>query len=81
MDLMRSLPLGLYLETPITWLHQLDSRVAFGMLTSFCGAITATVEWRLGTAAGLIVLTQYRNSTGYGDNKWAGLDYHSMFVV
>lgn len=35
MDLLRSLPLGLYLEKPITWLHQLDSRVKLAWLMSF----------------------------------------------
>lgn len=35
MDLLRSLPLGLYLEQPITWLHKLDSRVKLGWLMSF----------------------------------------------
>jgi len=58
MDLMRSLPLGLYLETPITWLHRLDSRVKLAWLTSFLVVpLLATVEWRLGIAASLIVLT------------------------
>ncbi|HEY9690251.1 MAG TPA: CbiQ family ECF transporter T component [Coleofasciculaceae cyanobacterium] len=35
MDLMRSLPLGLYLEQPVTWLHRLDSRVKLIWLLAF----------------------------------------------
>lgn len=35
MDLLRSLPLGLYLEQPITWLHYLDPRVKLLWLMSF----------------------------------------------
>jgi energy-coupling factor transport system permease protein len=35
MDLLRSLPLGLYLEQPITWLHRLDPRVKLAWLMSF----------------------------------------------
>lgn len=32
---MRSLPLGLYLEQPVTWLHRLDSRVKLIWLLAF----------------------------------------------
>jgi energy-coupling factor transport system permease protein len=35
MDLLRSLPIGLYLEKPLTWLHQLDPRVKLAWLCSF----------------------------------------------
>ncbi|MGB5900538.1 MAG: CbiQ family ECF transporter T component [Geitlerinemataceae cyanobacterium] len=35
MDLLRSLPLGLYLEQPVTWLHHLDPRVKLAWLMSF----------------------------------------------
>ncbi len=58
MDLMRSLPLGLYLETPITWLHRLDSRVKLAWLMSFLVVpLLATLEWRMGIVVSLIVLT------------------------
>ena len=58
MDLLRSLPLGLYLEQPITWLHRLDSRVKLVWLTSFLlSPILATVQWRLFLVGLLIVLT------------------------
>jgi energy-coupling factor transport system permease protein len=35
MDLLRSLPLGLYLEQPVTWLHRLDPRVKLAWLIGF----------------------------------------------
>lgn len=58
MDLLRSLPLGLYLEQPITWMHQLDPRVKLGWLTSFLLApVLASTLWRLGLVVLLIVLT------------------------
>jgi len=38
MDLLRSLPLGLYLEQPITWLHRLDPKVKLAWLMSFLAA-------------------------------------------
>lgn len=58
MDLMRSLPLGLYLEQPITWLHHLDSRVKFAWLMTFLFApIQADPLWRVGLVVGLILLT------------------------
>lgn len=58
MDLLRSLPLGLYLEQPITWLHHLDSRVKFFWLMSFLAApILANPYWRLAVVALLILLT------------------------
>jgi energy-coupling factor transport system permease protein len=48
MDLLRSLPIGLYLEKPITWLHQLDPRVKLGWLLSFLLApIAANSTWRI----------------------------------
>jgi energy-coupling factor transport system permease protein len=58
MDLLRSLPLGLYLEQPVTWLHSLDSRVKFGWLMSFLLApLLANPYWRLTLVALLILLT------------------------
>ncbi len=48
MDLLRSLPLGLYLEQPITWLHKLDPRVKFIWLMSFLTTyIFASTLWRV----------------------------------
>ena len=58
MDLMRSLPLGLYLETPVTWMHRLDPRVKLGWLMSFLLLpLLASLEWRLGLSAVLMALT------------------------
>lgn len=58
MDLLRSLPLGLYLEKPITWLHRLDPRVKLAWLLSFLAApIMATSVYRIGLVALLIGLT------------------------
>lgn len=58
MDLLRSLPLGLYLEQPITWLHQLDSRVKLAWLMSFLiTPILADPIWRLAIVGFLIILT------------------------
>jgi energy-coupling factor transport system permease protein len=58
MDLLRSLPLGLYLEQPITWLHKLDSRVKLAWLMSFLFApILANPTWRIGLAVLLILIT------------------------
>lgn len=58
MDLLRSVPLGLYLEQPITWLHRLDPRVKIAWSISFLVVpVLANPYWRLGIAAVLIVLT------------------------
>jgi energy-coupling factor transport system permease protein len=58
MDLLRSLPLGLYLEQPVTWLHRLDSRVKFGWLMSFLIApVLANAPTRLAIVALLVALT------------------------
>ncbi|MBW4648103.1 MAG: CbiQ family ECF transporter T component [Kastovskya adunca ATA6-11-RM4] len=58
MDLLRSLPLGLYLEQPVTWLHHLDSRVKFAWLMSFLAApLLAPPVWRILLVVMLIVLT------------------------
>jgi energy-coupling factor transport system permease protein len=55
MDLLRSLPLGLYLEQPVTWLHRLDPRVKIAWLLSFLFAtILANVPCRL-VLVGLLV--------------------------
>ena len=58
MDLLRSLPIGLYLEKPITWLHKLDPRVKLGWLMSFLlTPLLSSPSWRLGLVALLIFLT------------------------
>ncbi len=58
MDLLRSLPLGLYLEQPQTWLHKLDSRVKFAWLMSFLTTyIFANNLWRVLLVIFLILVT------------------------
>ena len=58
MDLLRSLPLGLYLEQPITWLHRLDPRVKLTWLMSFLVApILANSVWRVLLVVLLILVT------------------------
>jgi energy-coupling factor transport system permease protein len=58
MDLLRSLPLGLYLEQPVTWLHRLDARVKIAWLMTFLVTpLLAPIPWRVGIVVGLIGLT------------------------
>jgi energy-coupling factor transport system permease protein len=58
MDLLRSLPLGLYLEQPITWMHRLDPRVKLGWLLTFLATpFLASPLWRIGLVVLLILLT------------------------
>ena len=58
MDLLRSLPIGLYLEQPVTWLHKIDPRVKLAWLMTFLAApLLANPYWRLGLAGLLILLT------------------------
>lgn len=58
MDLLKTLPLGLYLEQPITWLHKLDPRVKLAWLMSFLFApILANSLLRIGLVVLLILLT------------------------
>ncbi len=58
MDLLRSLPIGLYLEQPITWLHHLDARVKLIWLMSFLIApVLANPIWRMGLVLLLILIT------------------------
>lgn len=60
MDLLRSLPIGLYLEQPISWLHKLDPRVKLGWLMSFMlTTIAASPAWRLSLVGILILLTLF----------------------
>jgi len=58
MDLLQSLPLGLYLEQPQTWLHKLDPRVKFWWLMSFLTTyIFASTIWRVVLVLVLIFIT------------------------
>lgn len=58
MDLLRNLPIGLYLEQPITWLHKLDPRVKLIWLLSFLAApILASSPWRIALVLMLIAIT------------------------
>jgi len=58
MDLLRSLPLGLYLEQPITWMHRLDPRVKLAWLMAFLAApFLANALWRISLVGLLILLT------------------------
>lgn len=57
MDLLRSLPIGLYLEQPVSWLHRLDPRVKLGWLLSFLLApVLASSMWKLGIVAMLVLI-------------------------
>ncbi|MEH2167152.1 MAG: energy-coupling factor transporter transmembrane protein EcfT [Nostoc sp.] len=58
MDLLRSLPLGLYLEQPQTWLHKIDPRVKFAWLMSFLTSyVLANNNWRVLLVVVLIIAT------------------------
>jgi energy-coupling factor transport system permease protein len=58
MDLLRSLPLGLYLEQPISWLHRLDPRVKLAWLMTFLVTpLLANLPWRIGIVVALLLLT------------------------
>ncbi len=58
MDLLRSLPLGLYLEQPQTWLHRLDPRIKLAWLMSFLLApLLANPVWRLFLVVLLVLIT------------------------
>ncbi len=58
MDLLRSLPLGLYLEQPVTWLHRLDPRVKLVWLMTFLlSPLLADAKWRLALVGLLVLLT------------------------
>ncbi|WP_353931829.1 energy-coupling factor transporter transmembrane protein EcfT [Okeanomitos corallinicola TIOX110] len=60
MDLLRSLPLGLYLEQPETWLHKLDPRVKLIWLLSFLTSyVVANNYWRIFLVVILIVITLF----------------------
>ncbi len=58
MDLLRSLPIGLYLERPVTWLHKLDPRTKLAWLMSFLATpLLANPQWRIGLVLLLVLLT------------------------
>jgi energy-coupling factor transport system permease protein len=58
MDLLRSLPIGLYLEQPVTWLHRLDPRVKLFWLLSFLLApILASSIWKLSLVGLLVIIS------------------------
>ncbi|MDJ0681278.1 MAG: energy-coupling factor transporter transmembrane protein EcfT [Xenococcaceae cyanobacterium MO_167.B52] len=58
MDLLRSLPIGLYLEQPVTWLHRIDPRVKLAWLMTFLAApLLANPYWRLSLSGLLVILT------------------------
>lgn len=58
MDLLRSLPIGLYLEQPQTWLHKLDPRIKFFWLMSFLTTyVFANNLWRVLLVVLLIITT------------------------
>jgi energy-coupling factor transport system permease protein len=58
MDLLRSIPIGLYLEKPLTWLHKLDPRVKLAWLMSLIlSPLLANPEWRLMLVGLLLILT------------------------
>ena len=60
MDLLRALPIGLYLEQPLTWLHRIDSRVKLGWLLSLMlTPIAANPVWRLSLVGWLLLLTLF----------------------
>lgn len=57
MDLLRSLPIGLYLEKPISWLHRLDPRVKLMWLISFLlSPLLANELWRISLVGWLLLL-------------------------
>ncbi|MBR8828027.1 MAG: energy-coupling factor transporter transmembrane protein EcfT [Gomphosphaeria aponina SAG 52.96 = DSM 107014] len=56
MDLLRSLPLGLYLEKPITKLHELDPRVKLAWLMSFLAAPLLANPFFRASLVGILLL-------------------------
>ncbi|MEL6579830.1 MAG: energy-coupling factor transporter transmembrane protein EcfT [Cyanobacteria bacterium J06621_12] len=58
MDLLRSLPIGSYLEQPVTWLHKVDPRVKLAWLMTFLlTPVLGNAWWRIALAGFLILLT------------------------
>ncbi len=76
MDLLRSLPLGLYLEQPLTWLHRLDPRVKLAWLLSFLLApIFSNEACRITGVAILIMIALL------GGIPWRALRQQLMWVL
>jgi energy-coupling factor transport system permease protein len=76
MDLLRSLPLGLYLEQPITWLHRLDPRVKLAWLMTFLlTPLLANLTWRIGIVIFLFVLT------GLAQIPWRALKQQMGWIL
>lgn len=60
MDLLRTLPIGLYLENPQTWMHRLDPRVKLAWLFVFLlSPLQANPYWRAGICGVLALLTLF----------------------
>jgi energy-coupling factor transport system permease protein len=58
MDLLRSLPIGTYLEQPVTWLHRLDPRVKLLWLLSFLLApVLANSIWKISLVVLLVIIS------------------------
>jgi energy-coupling factor transport system permease protein len=58
MDLLRSLPIGLYLDSQVTWLHRLDPRVKLAWLMTFLlSPLLSSSAWRIALVGLLILLT------------------------
>lgn len=58
MDLLRSLPIGLYIEKPFTWLHKLDSRVKLAWLMSLIiTPLLSNPAWRIFLVFFLLLVT------------------------
>lgn len=74
MDILRSLPLGLYLEQPITGLHRLDPRVKLVWLMGFLlTPVLASDLWRIALVFLLVALTWWLGFRGgCGGSSWAG---------
>ncbi|MEM9119860.1 MAG: CbiQ family ECF transporter T component [Cyanobacteria bacterium P01_F01_bin.56] len=74
MDLLKTLPIGLYLEEPVTWLHRLDPRVKlFWLFSILVSPLLANAHWRFFlvgllmflTIAALIPLRVWRQQMGW----------------
>ncbi len=58
MDLLRSLPIGIYIEKPISWLHKLDPRVKLAWLMSLIlSPLLANPYWRIFLVVFLVLVT------------------------
>ncbi len=58
MDLLRSLPIGLYIEKPFSWLHKLDPRVKLAWLMSLIlSPLLSNASWRVFLVIFLLLIT------------------------